>query len=281
MTMVELKNIKFSYKRNKTLFNDLNLTLTPGFIYGLLGKNGAGKSTLLKQMAGLLHPDKGEVTIFGYRSTERIPEALQDIFIIPEEFSLPPVSINRYVQINAVFYPKFSIEQFDYYLKEFELEKDGKLSALSYGQKKKFLISFGLAVNARLLIFDEPSNGLDIPSKSQFRKLAAAALNEDKIFVISTHQVRDLENLIDTVVVIENGKIMFNENIGAISEKLSFEQNLNGVPENDILYMEEISGKKTGVVKNRTGRETRVDLELLFNGIVKNAHVFNNEFRNV
>ena len=279
--MIELKNIQFSYKRNKTLFNDLNLSLTPGFIYGLLGKNGAGKSTLLKQMAGLLHPDKGEVNIFGFRSTERNPKALQDIFIIPEEFSLPPISIKRYVQINAVFYPKFSNEQFDYYLKEFELEKDGKLSALSYGQKKKFLISFGLAVNARLLIFDEPSNGLDIPSKSQFRKLAAAALNEDKIFVISTHQVRDLENLIDTVVVIEKGKIMFNENIGAISEKLSFEQNLNGVPENDILYMEEISGKKIGVVINRTGRETRVDLELLFNGIVKNAPVFNNEFRNV
>ena len=279
--MIELKNIQFSYKRNKTLFNDLNLSLMPGFIYGLLGKNGAGKSTLLKQMAGLIHPDKGEVNIFGFRSTERNPKALQDIFIIPEEFTLPPVSINRYVQINAVFYPKFSNEQFDYYLKEFELEKDGKLSALSYGQKKKFLISFGLAVNARLLIFDEPNNGLDIPSKSQFRKLTAAALNEDKIFVISTHQVRDLENLIDTVVVIENGKILFNENIGAISEKLSFEQNLNGVPENDILYMEEISGKKTGVVKNRTGRETRVDLELLFNGIVKNAPVFNNEFRNV
>ena len=138
-----------------------------------------------------------------------------------------------------------------------------------------------MAVNARLLIFDEPSNGLDIPSKSQFRKIAAAALNEDKIFVISTHQVRDLENLIDTVVVIENGKIMFNENIGVISEKLSFEQNLNGVPENDILYMEEISGKKIGVVKNRTGRETRIDLELLFNGIVKNAPIFNHEFRNL
>ena len=279
--MIDLKNIQFSYKRNKTLFNDLNLTLAPGFIYGLLGKNGAGKSTLLKQMAGLLYPDKGEINVFGFKSTERNPQALQNIFIVPEEFGLPPVSIKRYAQINAVFYPKFSNEQFDYYLKEFELEKDGKLSALSYGQKKKFLISFGMAVNAKLLLFDEPSNGLDIPSKSQFRKLVAGALNEDKIFVISTHQVRDLENLIDTVVVIERGKIEFNENMAVIAEKLSFEPNINGIPEQDILYTEEISGKKTGVVKNRTGRETRVDLEMLFNGVVKNAPIFNNEFRNV
>lgn len=277
--MVELKNIKFGYKKNKPLFNDLNLNLAPGYIYGLLGKNGAGKSTLLKHLSGLLFPDTGQCMVLGYDSRQRDPEMLEDIFVIPEEFELPSISLKSFTKTNAVFYSKFDQNQLEVYLNEFELDKDGKLSEFSFGQKKKFLIAFGLATNARLMILDEPTNGLDIPSKSQFRKTVASALNEDRSIIISTHQVRDLENLIDNVVVLEKGKIIFNKSIEAISERLRFEHNLRDASEGDLLYAEDMAGRKAGILRNLLEHESRVDLELLFNGVVKTPDLLNAQFK--
>lgn len=277
--MVELKNIQFNYKRDKPLFKDLDLVLSPGHIYGLLGKNGAGKSTLLKNIAGLVFPSSGESSVFGFSAKDRLPEMLEDIYVVPEEFELPSISLNTYNSINSPFYSKFNQDEFKKYLTEFELSANPKLSTLSYGQKKKFLIAFGLATNARLLILDEPTNGLDIPSKSQFRKIMASALDEEKLIVISTHQVRDLENLIDSIVVLEKGQIIFNHSISTISEKLAFESDVAGVPDHEIIYAEEMYGKRAGIVKNISGVETRVDLELLFNGIVKDSTVMNNQLR--
>ncbi len=279
--MIKLSNIDFRYKKTKPLFENLNLTLQPGFIYGLLGKNGAGKSSLLKLISGLLFANSGQCSVFGFDASARKPEMLQDIYLIPEEFELPPISLSTFVKINSVFYTKFSQNQLNAYLAEFELSEDAKLSTLSYGQKKKFLIAFGLATNARVLILDEPTNGLDIPSKSQFRKIMAAALDEEKIIIISTHQVRDLENLIDNIVVLERGNIIFNQSIANISERLAFEYNLAGVPDEEILYAEELQGRKAGIVKNIAGVDSRVDMELLFNGIVKNPQALNEGFANV
>ncbi len=278
--MIELRDVHFGYKKKKLLFENLNLSLQPGYIYGLLGKNGAGKSSLLKHIAGLLYPDRGTCQVFGFDATDRNPNMLQDIYIIPEEFNLPGISLNAFVKTNAVFYTKFNQEQFNSYIREFEIPADAKLSTLSYGQKKKFFISFGLATNARLLVLDEPTNGLDIPSKSQFRKIMASALDEEKIIVISTHQVRDLENLIDNIVVLEHGKIIFNRSIADISERMAFEYNLAGVPDSEILYSEELHGRRAGIVKNLSGLDSRVDMELLFNGIVRDADKINRHFIN-
>ncbi len=278
--MIELKNIKFSYGKGKKLFEDVNLTLHLGTIYGLLGRNGAGKSTLLKQICGMLYPEKGECEVFGFESRDRAPEMLQDLYLVPEEFELPEISMKLYVKINSVFYPKFDHELLHSLIGEFELLEGEKLSQLSYGQKKKFLISFGLATKARLLVFDEPTNGLDIPSKSQFRKIIASSLDENRIFVISTHQVRDLENLIDTIVILEDGKIIFNRNVTEISQRLAFKYKLDENSSDEILYSEEISGKRSGIVKNVSGEETRIDLELLFNGVVKNSERINSKFIN-
>ena len=276
--MIGLKHIQFSYSKGNMLFEDLDLSIRPGSIYGLLGRNGSGKSTLLKQVCGMLYPDSGECTVFGIESKNRLPEMLQDIYIVPEEFQLPEISLSKYTKLNSVFYPKFSHNLMNEYIKEFELPEHEKLSKLSYGQKKKFLIAFGLATNARVLIFDEPTNGLDIPSKSQFRKIIASSLDETRMFIISTHQVRDLENLIDTIVILEQGKIIFNHSVADISEKLVFEQNLNGIGADEVLYSEEVTGKKSGILKNKSGIETRIDLELLFNGVMKNSDNINASF---
>ncbi|MFB6455421.1 ATP-binding cassette domain-containing protein [Chitinophaga sp. Hz27] len=268
--MINIQSLKFSYKPGRPLFDDLNLQLNPGHIYGLLGKNGAGKSTLLKQMAGLLFPTSGKVDILGFDAHKRQPALLQEVFLVPEEFYLPKVSINMFLSTRAAFYPNFDQQAFFGYLKEFDIPQKQKLTEMSYGQKKKFLISFALATNSRVLIMDEPTNGLDIPSKSIFRKLIAGCLSEDKCVIISTHQVRDLDNLIDSIVIIDNHRIIFREAVETVTDKLSFKllpQLDKSIP---VLYADSNLRGHSVVMRNVNQEHSKVDMELLFNAVLSN-----------
>jgi len=208
--MVNIRDLSFSYRR-RSLFRGLTLALEPGHIYGLLGRNGAGKSTLLRNMAGFLFPQGGSIDILGATPAKRQPSFLGKVFLLPEEFYLPPITIKQWVKYNSPLYPAFSRKQFDRLISGFDIPGDTSLHEMSYGQQKKLLISFALATNASLLLMDEPTNGLDIMSKSQFRKLIAGALDDERCILISTHQVKDLENLIDRVIILDDGKILFHE----------------------------------------------------------------------
>lgn len=276
--MIQIKNLYFGYIKNRDLFKDLTLDFKPGRIYGLLGKNGTGKTTLLKMMSGLLTPHKGSCTLNEIRAMDRLPETLQEIFIVPEEFSLPVIRMRQYEKINSPFYPNFDHEQFNVYLKEFELPHDSGLNAMSFGQKKKFLLAFGLATNVSMLFLDEPTNGLDIPSKSQFRKTVARAINDDRSIIISTHQVRDLENLIDTIVIIENGTIIFNQGHADITSKLAFDKVRSIDDDPSIFYKEETLGGYRVVRRAKPTEESVLDLELLFNAVVTKHEVIAKQF---
>jgi ABC-2 type transport system ATP-binding protein len=236
---------------------------------------------LLKIIAGLVFPKSGECRVNGHDAALRIPEALEDIFFLPEEFELPPVKIERYVYLNAPFYSRFDYGMFEGLVKEFELDKGKKISQFSYGQKKKFLIAFGLATKARMLLMDEPTNGLDIPSKSQFRKVIASSMQDDQIIVISTHQVRDLQSLIDPIIIMESGRIIFNQTIYDINSSLVFE-NLPQRPDESVLvYSEDVMGGFATISRNIIGKETRIDIELLFNAVVSNHKAFNEIFKSL
>ncbi len=211
--MLNIEKLLFGYKGTEPLFAGLSLDIEAGRIYGLLGKNGVGKTTLLKLMVGLLFPHSGSCKMLNTDTKLRIPEILREIYFIAEEFYVPNVTAEEYIKYYAPFYPNFDPKVFAYAADEFEILPNKKLTKLSYGQKKKFLVAFGLATNCKLLLLDEPTNGLDIPSKSQFRKLLASSLTEDKTIVIATHQVRDLEQLIDTVVILEDGQIIYNKEL--------------------------------------------------------------------
>jgi len=277
--MVEIKNLDFSYSKRLPILNDLNLDLVPGNIYGLLGKNGAGKSTLLKNIAGLLFPKKGEVSVLGFNAPDRIPQFLQEIYFIPEEFELPSFTISKYADIYSAFYPKFDLQQFDQIMEEFKLDQSRKLTALSYGQKKKVIIGFGLATNCSLLLMDEPTNGLDIPSKSQFRKIVASSISEDRCFIISTHQVKDVENLIDPLIIMDEGEIIFLQTMEAITNKLAFEVKKELTDEDQIVFYQSNLGGYQIVRENNAGVDSHIDLEILFNSITSNIEKINQVFK--
>lgn len=219
--MVEMRQIRFAYRRRRPLFDALDFSVSPGGVVGLLGKNGAGKTTLLKIGAGLLFPAGGTAHLFGVAAHRRRPEMLARIAYIPEQFEVPAQQLSQYVAYEGAYYPQFDRALMDEYLRRFEVSGDDKLSQLSHGQQKKVLLSFALATKAELVILDEPTNGLDIPSKQVFRQLVAEAADDQRAVVISTHQVRDVENLIDPIVVLDGGAVVFRSGLATIQENVA------------------------------------------------------------
>lgn len=276
--MIDIKKISFSYAERRDVFQGLDLSLPAGNIYGVLGKNGAGKSTLLKIIAGLLFPAHGNIEVLGFLPKDRYPAFLREIFIINEEFHLPSDSIREYAEMYGSFYPRFSNDLFEEYLSGFGLDRNQALSTLSYGQKKNFLLSFGLATDCRVMILDEPTNGLDIPSKSQFRKIVASAINETRTFIISTHQARDMENLVDPIIILDEGQVVFFQAYEQISKLLMVEKvkDLRGI--NDLVYAETTFGGYTVVKRNKAKVETNINLEILFNAVIHSRDRVNEVF---
>jgi ABC-2 type transport system ATP-binding protein len=255
------------------------LSLEAGHIYGLLGRNGTGKSTLLRNMAGFLQPRSGTVSVAGFDPFKRQPTFLQQVFMVPEEFYLPNITVEKFVACNAPFYPLFNQQQFDRYLKEFDVPVQNTLQHMSYGQKKKVLIGFGLACNTAILLMDEPTNGLDIMSKSQFRKVMASVVAPDKCIVISTHQVKDLESLIDRITIIDEGGILFDQTIDNINSKLQFKLSFDSEETRRALYAEESLRGNAIITPNTDGEEGRLDLEMLYKAIVTNGEAVRAAFK--
>ncbi len=268
--MITIQNLQFGYSRKKVLFSDFNMELKQGNIVGLLGKNGAGKSTLLKLIAGLIFPKKGEVKINDYLARQRNPNYLTDMFMVPEEFAFPSVTINRYAKNTAPFYKKFDFEKFERLLVEFELNGNGNLNKLSHGQRKKFLIAFALATNCSLLLLDEPTNGLDIPSKSLFRKILVSSVDENQLVVISTHQVKDIENIIDQIAIVDNGELLLKKSVEQITGNYRFENQSSLEHITDAIYTEKSLGGYRLMRPLGDEDETDIDIELLFNAIIHN-----------
>lgn len=278
--MIQLQNIQFGYTKNRNIFDDVSLTMEAGHIYGLLGKNGAGKTTLLKIMSGLRFPTSGTATILNENAIWRKSEVLQDIYFLQEEMYVPHLKIEQFEKAFSPFYPNFNHEQFNEYLREFELDKEfGYLDKLSHGQKKKTLIAFALATNTQILIMDEPTNGLDIPSKSTFRRLMASAADETRLVIISTHQVRDLHSLIDMVAILDNGRMVLNASTYEITQKLLFDVEDTKTTEGTLLYSEDTPRGAYQVKENVNHLDSNLDLELLFNATMMNKKAIANLFK--
>ena len=267
--MIEVENLSFRYgKRRAKVLEDFSMKLDKGSVYGLLGKNGTGKSTLLYLMAGLLRPQTGNVFYKGVDVKKRDPDTLQDMFLVPEEFALPNVSLKQYVKLNAPFYPNFSDELLNACLRDFDMNEDIHLGELSMGQKKKAFMCFALATNTSLLMMDEPTNGLDIPSKSQFRKVIASGMSDDKAVIISTHQVRDIDSLLDHVLIMDGSKLLLNESVSTICEKLYFADQGVNEPTDGALYVQPSVQGNSVILPNEYGEDSKMNLEVLFNAML-------------
>ena len=231
--MIDISNVTFEYRKGKPVLKDFSLSFPQGGVYGLLGKNGTGKSTLLYLISGLLRPRHGEVRVDGMLSANRQPEMLREIFLVPEEYDLPSVSLKSYTRALKSFYPRFSDELLRKCIEVFDLEMDMQLGTLSMGQKKKVYMCVALATGTRVLLMDEPTNGLDILSKSQFRKVVVQGMEEDKTVLVSTHQVHYVERLLDHVTIINGNQVLMhgplNEDNGPVDLEKLFIETVEGI----------------------------------------------------
>lgn len=277
--MIQINNLDFCYKKNKPILSNITLALQNGRIHGLLGKNGVGKTTLLHLIAGLQFPEKGTVMVDDIEAKSRDVHFYQKMFFLNDDMPETDFTIKMYEKVNAKFYPQFSHEDFIKYLEEFEVtDLKQKISKLSFGTRKKVYIAFGLACNTTLTLLDEPTNGLDIPSKASFRKIIQYAMTDDKTMIISTHQARDLQNILDNIILLDETSVMLNATTEEITSKLWFGIEDKVSSTEKILYQEDTIAGLSTVRANYNDEESNLDVEMLFNAAFSNRELFKELF---
>ena len=277
--MITINNLDFSYK-NVAVFKNISLEFKEGNVYGLLGENGVGKTTMLKIISGLQFPKNGTCVVDDFIPSERDPYFLQNIFYLPEEVITEDTTPEKFINKIGVFYPRYDYTYFLNLMKELEVDPSRKFNAMSYGQKTKSLLACALSLRTDYLLLDEPTNGLDIPSKALFRKVilqhSTDADNNVPTIIISTHQVKDVENLIDPIVILDHEEVLLNATFEEISSKLYFDY--GSEKSDEALYTEMIPGGYINVIQNKFGMESKVNVEALFNAVRNNKKIVRDIF---
>ncbi len=273
--MIQIKDLGFAYG-DKAVLKNISMNLEEGRIYGLLGENGVGKTTLLTLLCGLKKPQKGAIDIDGHNPYNREPSFLSDQYYLSDEVAALNMKAVDFAANYGKFWVNFEMDKFNEVMQALENDPQQKMSKMSFGQLKKTYISFALACNTKYLFMDEPTNGLDIPSKTNFRKAVTKYTCEDSILLISTHQVRELENIIDPIIILDRQDVLLNATLEKISEKLYFDYSTEKL--DDALFSEMIPGGNIQVTLNSTGEESKVNIEALFNTVQKNKELIKGIF---
>ena len=275
--MIEINDLAFSYGKTPVL-KSITTTLEEGRIYGLLGENGVGKTTLLTLLCGLKKVCSGSITTDGQNPFDRTPTLLQNQFYLPDEVLPIAMKAECFAKERGAFWPDYDHAKFLEIMKEFENDPAKKMNQMSAGQLKKTYISLALACGCKYIFMDEPTNGLDIPSKTQFRSAIMKYTSDDSTIVISTHQVRDLENIIDPIIILDRQDVLLNATVEEITSKLYFDYGTQLHPES--LYSEQLPGGFIQVYPNTTGEDSKINVEALFNAVHKNKELIKGMFNN-
>lgn len=276
--MIEIKDLAFSYGKTPIL-KSITTTLEEGRIYGLLGENGVGKTTLLTLLCGLKKVCSGSITTDGENPFDRTPTLLQNQFYLPDEVLPVAMKAECFAKERGAFWPDYDHSKFLEIMKEFENDPAKKMNQMSAGQLKKTYISLALACGCKYIFMDEPTNGLDIPSKTQFRSAIMKYTSDDSTIVISTHQVRDLENIIDPIIILDRQDVLLNASVEEITSKLYFDYGTQLHPES--LYSEQLPGGFIQVYPNSTGEDSKINVEALFNAVHKNKELIKGMLSNI
>lgn len=264
--MIKIENISYGYKPKHPIFNDISLEIGNG-IYGLLGENGVGKTTLIHLLCGLLFPWEGECLMNGDNTAKRNPGLLSQYFFMPEEMQMPSESISKFAARHSVFYPNFSKEEFELNLEELRIDGKQKLSYTSYGQQKKAMLAYALALHTPITILDEPTNGLDITSRQALKHIISRSMDDESTLLISTHQAHDFENLFDHLVILSESGILLNHSLDEISSRLLFART-DILPEGSIYSEQDLSGYFS-ILPNEDEEENTPDIELLYKAVLQ------------
>ena len=270
--IVEIEGVNKIYGKNHVV-KDLNLTVEEGEFLTLLGSSGCGKTTTLRMIAGFEEPTSGSIKVEGENIEEKEPFE-RNVNTVFQSYALFPhktIFDNIAYGLKMKKVPKAEIKERVLEMMELvQLEGFEKRypSQLSGGQKQRVAIARALINRPRVLLLDEPSNGLDIPSKIALRKSIAENITEEQTVIISTHQVKDLESIIDPIIILDHKGVLLNRSVEEISEKLHFSLSANECKE--ALYSQQQFNGFLTIKENLNGEETKPDLEALFNCCLSN-----------
>lgn len=268
--MIEVRNVSFGYTSESNVLENLNLHLTQGHIYGLLGLNGSGKTTLLKLLSGKLFASNGEIYVDNINTKDRNIQTLQNMFIMPSNFVFPKMSLDKYIALHSVFYPNFSRDILNDCLSYFGINQNTEnLNKLSLGESHKIAVSIALSFGTKIILFDEATNGMDIPARKTFRKMLMKHTNENQIIILSTHVVKDIENLLTDIIILKQDKTIYTSSLEDISGKYSFGTQSS---EHEAIYAEPCTEGYHVICPKRDNMDTEISLELLFNALIKGGH---------
>ena len=274
--MIVVQGMSFSYRRNKPVLDQINLQMDAGGVYGVLGANGVGKTTLLHLLGGLLFPSSGNISVDGMKPMLRQPAFLEQVYYVPVAFDLPRITVQAYQQRYAPFYRQFSFTTWAHALETFGIDANASLAHLSFGQKKKVLLSFAIASGCRILVFYEPTDGLDIPSKDNFRRLLSARIDEQRLAIIATHHVQDVAMLLDHLVVLKDQHVLMQSSIEQLTARVRTATTTQLPGADELLYSERVPGGHHCLLRNTQGQEGPLDLELLFKALQSHPEIVQN-----
>lgn len=272
--MIHIRDVSFAYRRGAPVLENIHLTFEPGRVYGLLGLNGVGKTTLMHLIGGGLLVQEGTVETLGLNPSERPVGLLSQLYLVTADLYLPKCSIAEYADRYKPFYPNFDETLFQRALGIMRLTPDMLLHNISFGQRKKAVLCFALATQCSILLLDEPTDGLDSPSKAQFRRLLSEYIDDNRILIIATHHVQDVSALLDQVVILDQQSVLTNMPIGALSERFAIRTATQLPADGSVLYSERIPGGHRYLIYNKPGSgEAELDLEFVFNAVTENRRI--------
>jgi ABC-2 type transport system ATP-binding protein len=233
--MILLSNVSKSFDTKKVL-DDMNWEVPQGSIFGLVGPNGAGKSTILRLISGVLLPDKGEITIAG-QNVYNNPSVKRKILFVPDDpYFLPQSTMKEMRKFYEIFYPSFKESMYRKLLNNFPIDENEKINNFSKGMKRQANIILALSIMPEILLLDEAFDGLDPVMRLTLKRILTDQLLERKFtVVISSHNLRELEDICDRIALISDCRIGLNdevENIRNLYHK--FQVGYTQLPENDV-----------------------------------------------
>ena len=214
--LVECSGLSKSYGR-KVVLQDFNINLEKGRIIGLLGPNGSGKTTFIKILAGILSRNAGEVTIDGRQIGI---ESKKVVSYLPERtYFSPSMKVKETIEFFADFYEDFRKERAVEMLQKLNIPLDAKIKSLSKGTREKVQLVLVMSREAKVYLLDEPMGGVDPAARDYILKTILTNYSEDSSVIISTHLISDVENVLDDVVFIKDGRVVLHESVDDIREK--------------------------------------------------------------
>lgn len=262
--MIQLNDLSFGYRRNSLALRDITTEIGPG-MHLLLGANGSGKTTLLKIIAGMRLAAPSMCLIDGISAASRNPDILNRTFLLTDSMTFPYRTINEMVHYHAPFFPDFDREMLHENLDTFRMTGDEPMTRFSLGNRKKAQLAYVLALRPKVLMFDEPANGLDISSRDEFISMLARSTRQDQTVIVSSHTVFDFQNIVDSVMVLSDGHLILSMPIWQITRRLAFVS--DSMPIEGALFMKQALGRFNAIVANDADLETDIDFTLFYSSL--------------